>query len=106
VATNIVARGIDIVGVELVVNYDVPRDAEDYVHRVGRTARADAKGIAFTFISEEEQRDFYDIEKLIEMDIKKIKIPAKLGESPEYNPSKRRSFKGKKPQKSYRKRSR
>ena len=106
VATNIVARGIDIVGVELVVNYDVPRDAEDYVHRVGRTARADAKGIAFTFISEEEQRDFYDIEKLIEMDIKKIKIPAKLGESPEYNPSKRRAFKGKKPQKSYRKRSR
>jgi len=106
VATNIVARGIDIVGVELVVNYDVPRDAEDYVHRVGRTARADAKGIAFTFISEEEQRDFYDIEKLIEMDIKKIKIPAKLGESPEYNPSKHRSFKGKKPQKSYRKRSR
>ena len=106
VATNIVARGIDIVGVELVVNYDVPRDAEDYVHRVGRTARADAKGIAFTFISEEEQSDFYDIEKLIEMDIKKIKIPAKLGESPEYNPSKRRSFKGKKPQKGYRKRSR
>lgn len=106
VATNIVARGIDIVGVELVVNYDVPRDAEDYVHRVGRTARADAKGIAFTFISEEEQRDFYDIEKLIEMDIKKIKIPAQLGESPEYNPSKHRSFKGKKPQKSYRKRSR
>lgn len=89
VATNIVARGIDIVGVELVVNYDVPRDAEDYVHRVGRTARADAKGIAFTFISEEEQRDFYDIEKLIEMDIKKIKIPAQLGESPEYNPGKR-----------------
>ncbi len=106
VATNIVARGIDIVGVELVVNYDVPRDAEDYVHRVGRTARADAKGIAFTFISEEEQSDFYDIEKLIEMDIKKIKIPAKLGESPEYNPSKRRSFKGKKPHKGYRKRSR
>lgn len=89
VATNIVARGIDIVGVELVVNYDVPRDAEDYVHRVGRTARADAKGIAFTFISEEEQRDFYDIEKLIEMDIKKIKIPAQLGESPEYNPQRR-----------------
>ena len=105
VATNIVARGIDIVGVELVVNYDVPRDAEDYVHRVGRTARADAKGIAFTFISEEEQRDFHDIEKLIEMDIKKIKIPAQLGESPEYNPAKRSSFRGKKPQKNYRKKS-
>ena len=89
VATNIVSRGIDIVGVELVINYDVPRDAEDYVHRVGRTARADAKGIAFTFISEEEQRDFYDIEKLIEMEIKKIKAPAQLGESPEYNPHRR-----------------
>lgn len=89
VATNIVSRGIDIVGVELVINYDVPRDAEDYVHRVGRTARADAKGLAFTFISEEEQRDFYDIEKLIEMEIKKIKPPTHLGESPEYNPTKR-----------------
>lgn len=89
VATNIVSRGIDIVGIELVINYDVPRDAEDYVHRVGRTARADADGIAFTFISEEEQRDFSDIEKLIEMDIKKIKAPAHLGESPEYNPQRR-----------------
>jgi ATP-dependent RNA helicase RhlE len=89
VATNIVARGIDIVGVELVVNYDVPRDAEEYVHRIGRTARADAEGIAFTFISEVEQRDFNDIEKLIEMDIKKIKAPAHLGESPDYNPQRR-----------------
>jgi ATP-dependent RNA helicase RhlE len=102
VATNIVARGIDIVGVELVINYDVPRDAEDYVHRIGRTARADAKGIAFTFISEQEQRDFYDIERLIEMDVKKIKIPAQLGEGPEYNPQKKRSFK--KPQKFRKKR--
>lgn len=89
VATNIVARGIDIVGVELVVNYDVPRDAEEYVHRIGRTARADASGIAFTLISEEEQRDFYDIEQLIKMDIKKIKAPAHLGESPDYTPQKR-----------------
>lgn len=89
VATNIVARGIDIVGVELVVNYDVPRDAEDYVHRIGRTARADAKGIAFTFINEKEQSDFYEIEQLIEMEVKKITPPASLGESPKYNPRKR-----------------
>ncbi len=89
VATNIVARGIDIVGVELVVNYDVPRDAEEYVHRIGRTARADATGIAFTFISEEEQRDFHDIEQLIGMEIKKIKAPSHLGPSPDYNPQKR-----------------
>jgi len=89
VATNIVARGIDIVGVELIVNYDVPRDAEEYVHRIGRTARADASGIAFTFISEEEQRDFHDIEQLIKMEIKKIPAPAHLGDSPEYDPKKR-----------------
>jgi len=100
VATNIVARGIDIVGVELVINYDVPRDAEDYVHRIGRTARADAKGIAFTFISEQEMRDFYDIEQLIETDVKKIKLPEQIGQGPEYTPHKRmarpqRSFKRK-----------
>jgi superfamily II DNA/RNA helicase len=93
VATNIVARGIDIVGIELIINFDVPRDAEDYVHRIGRTARADAKGIAFTFISEEEQRDFYDIEKLIDMDIKKIKLPAQIGEGPAYEPQKKRANK-------------
>ncbi|MEN8247622.1 MAG: DEAD/DEAH box helicase [Bacteroidota bacterium] len=98
VATNIVARGIDIVGIELVINYDVPRDAEDYVHRIGRTARADAKGIAFTFISEEEQRDFHDIERLIETEVKKISLPSHLGGGPKYNPKthyKKRSFKAK-----------
>ncbi len=93
VATNIVARGIDIEGVELVINYDVPRDAEEYVHRIGRTARADATGIAFTFISEEQQRDFYDIEQLIGMEIKKIKAPSHLGQSPDYQPQKRSSRK-------------
>lgn len=110
VATNIVARGIDIVGVELVVNYDVPRDAEEYVHRIGRTARADATGIAFTFISEEEQRDFHEIEQLIETDVKKVKIPSDLGEAPEYNPAIRRSKpnsgrgRGRRPKKQSRKR--
>lgn len=106
VATNIVARGIDIEGIDLVVNYDVPRDAEEYVHRIGRTARADASGIAFTFISEEEQRDFHDIENLIEMDIKKIKAPAHLGETPAYEPARHRSFKGRKSNKSFRRKSR
>ncbi len=94
VATNIVARGIDIEGVELVINYDVPRDAEEYVHRIGRTGRADAKGIAFTFINTDEQRDFSDIEKLIGTEVKKIKVPEHLGESPEYAPSAQRSNKG------------
>jgi len=86
VATNIVARGIDIVGVELVVNFDVPRDAEEYVHRIGRTARADAKGIAFTLVSIEEQRDFANIEKLIGAEVRKIAPPEYLGDAPEYKP--------------------
>lgn len=90
VATNIVARGIDIEGVELVINYDVPRDAEEYVHRIGRTGRADAKGIAFTFINVDEQRDFSNIEKLIGTVVNKIKIPAHLGEAPEYAPAAQR----------------
>lgn len=95
VATNIVARGIDIVGVELVINYDVPRDAEEYVHRIGRTARADASGIAFTLINEEEQFDFSKIEDLIGTEVRKITAPEQLGETPEYNPSARRSrFRG------------
>ena len=91
VATNIVARGIDIVGVELVVNYDVPRDAEEYVHRIGRTARADASGIAFTLINEQEQHDFFKIEELIGSTVRKVKAPDYIGETPEYNPQMRRS---------------
>ncbi len=91
VATNIVARGIDIEGIELVINYDVPCDAEEYVHRIGRTGRADATGIAFTLVSPEEMRDFDEIEQLIGMQVKKVKPPAHLGEAPEYNPRARRS---------------
>ena len=90
VATNIVARGIDIVGVELVINYDVPRDAEEYVHRIGRTARADASGIAFTLINEDEQMDFFRIEELIGTTVRKIKAPDYLGETPEYDPKHRK----------------
>jgi superfamily II DNA/RNA helicase len=90
VATNIVARGIDIVGVELVINYDVPRDAEEYVHRIGRTARADASGIAFTLINEDEQLDFFRIEELIGTTVRKIKAPDYLGETPEYDPKNRK----------------
>ena len=86
VATDIVARGIDIEGIDLVINFDVPNDAEDYVHRVGRTARAAEKGEAITLISHEEQRKFGAIEKLIESEIPKIEIPTSLGETPAYNP--------------------
>jgi len=86
VATDIVSRGIDIDDISLVINYDVPHDAEDYVHRIGRTARASAKGMAITFVSEEEQYKFKQIETFLEKDIYKIPIPAELGEAPEYKP--------------------
>lgn len=65
VATDIVARGIDIDDITMVVNYDVPHDAEDYVHRVGRTARADADGEAITFVSERERGKFAAIERFL-----------------------------------------
>ncbi|MBI9065213.1 MAG: DEAD/DEAH box helicase [Marinilabiliaceae bacterium] len=91
VATDIIARGIDIEKIDLVINFDVPRDAEDYVHRVGRTARAKTEGVALTFINEKEVTDFHSIEKLIEKDIFKVPLPAELGEAPEYNPGKFKS---------------
>ena len=84
VATDIIARGIDIEKIDLVINFDVPRDAEDYVHRVGRTARAETQGVAITLINEEDQKDFYKIERLIEKDIYKIPLSSELGEGPEY----------------------
>lgn len=90
VATDILSRGIDVDGIELVINYDVPHDAEDYVHRIGRTARADARGAAFTFITPEEQGAFARIEKLIESSVTKAKVPEYLGEAPAYEPSKQR----------------
>ena len=90
VATDIMARGIDIKGVALVINYEVPRDAEDYVHRIGRTARADADGVAFTLVDPEEQYDLIKIESLIEMEIQKVAIPAEVGESPAFDPQAKR----------------
>ncbi len=87
VATDILSRGIHIDNIELVINYDVPNDGEDYVHRVGRTARAEAEGKAFTLINEREQRKFAAIESLIGRTIDKGTIPEQLGETPIYNPS-------------------
>ncbi len=71
VATDILSRGIDIDTIDLVINYDVPRDAEDYVHRIGRTARAEADGMAFTLVSPVEQNKFAVIEKLIGKEVEK-----------------------------------
>ncbi|MDE7116160.1 MAG: DEAD/DEAH box helicase [Muribaculaceae bacterium] len=82
VATDILARGIDIDDIEMVVNYDVPREAEDYVHRIGRTARADRDGRAVTFVSPEEFPKLKRIERLLEKDIPKEDVPAVLCEAP------------------------
>jgi superfamily II DNA/RNA helicase len=92
VATDILSRGIDIEDIELVINYDVPNDVEDYIHRIGRTARAAAKGVAFTFINEKEQRQFGDIEKFIGRTIDKAEIPVSLGVAPDYNPYQKRAY--------------
>ncbi len=85
VATDILSRGIDIDNIDLVINYDVPHDGEDYVHRIGRTARAAAEGTAYTFISPKEQRKFLSIEKLLGKAVPKAVVPTEFGEVPEYN---------------------
>lgn len=87
VATDIVSRGIDITDIGLVINYDVPHDPEDYIHRIGRTARANADGEAITFISKEEQDKFGKIERFLEREVEKIALPQELGEVPKYTPS-------------------
>ena len=97
VATDVLARGIDIKDIHLVINYNVPNDGEDYVHRIGRTARADADGVAITLINENEMHKFADIEHLIGATVTKINLPAHLGVSPEWDPigSKKRSARSK-----------
>ena len=89
VATDIIARGIDIKEISLVINYGVPNDAEDYVHRIGRTARADSTGEAITFISPKDMGQFASIERLIEQDVEKRPNPDHIGEGPAYEPKRR-----------------
>ncbi len=86
VATDVVSRGIDIDDIDMVINYDVPRDPEDYVHRVGRTARASKKGQAVTFVNEREMREFGRIESLIGYEVKKMPMPEQIGRGPGYDP--------------------
>lgn len=93
VATDIVARGIDIDDISLVINFDVPHDVEDYVHRIGRTARAGDSGMAISLVSPQEQRRFSQIEKFLQKDIYKIPVPTEIGNAPEYNPQKERKSK-------------
>ncbi len=87
VATDIVARGIDIDDIELVVNFDVPREGEDYVHRVGRTARADRDGKAVTLVADRDRRSFQMIEKLLGKAVERGTVPAELGEAPTERPA-------------------
>ncbi|GAY27751.1 ATP-dependent helicase [Prevotella sp. MGM1] len=84
VATDIVSRGIDIDDILMVINYDVPHDCEDYVHRIGRTARADRDGAAITFVNEKEIYKFQQIEEFLEKVITKNPLPENLGKGPEY----------------------
>ncbi len=86
VATDVMSRGIDIKGIDTVINFDVPGDAEDYVHRIGRTGRADAKGEAVTFIVPDDQYKFKKIETLIGSDVKKLEVHERFGETPVYDP--------------------
>jgi len=95
VATDVISRGIDVKDIDLVINYDVPRDAEDYVHRIGRTARAAASGVAITLVNEDDMNYFGNIEKLIDKEVYKMNVPEELGESPEYNTRKRKKYNSK-----------
>ncbi len=91
VATDVMSRGIDIKDINLVINFDVPQDAEDYVHRVGRTARADATGVALTLVNEQDMYSFHQIEQLIEREIFKIPLPNHFGDGPKWQV---KSFRG------------
>ena len=107
VATDVMSRGIDIKDINLVINYNVPSDAEDYVHRVGRTARAETTGIAVTLVNPDDMYKFLRIERLIEREILKVPIPEHIGESPKWSPNatdKRNSSKGGKGKKFFKKR--
>lgn len=86
VATDVLSRGIDIDDIDLVINYDVPNDGEDYIHRIGRTARAATSGTAFTLVSENEQGKCGVIEQLLGAPIFKGTVPTEFGPTPEYNP--------------------
>ena len=97
VATDILSRGIDIKGIDIVLNYDIPSDAEDYVHRIGRTARGDnGTGLAITFINADDVYNFSKIEKLIDKEVKKLPLPEGFEAGPEYKVTAKKSFHHKK----------
>jgi len=94
VGTDVISRGIDIADINLVINFDVPGEAADYVHRVGRTARADTTGVAITLINQDDMHDFSKIEALIDTEIRKIDIPEEMGQSPKWDPKYRPKQRG------------
>lgn len=94
IGTDVLSRGIDVEGIDLVVNFDVPPDPEDYIHRIGRTARAESKGTAITFINEKDQRRFHQIETLMGRLVDKLPLPNFLGEGPQYQPLVKIPFSG------------
>lgn len=94
IGTDVLSRGIDVEGISLVINYDVPPDAEDYVHRIGRTARAETTGTAITLINEKDQRKFSNIENLIGSIIPKLPLPEAAGPGPQYDPGAKRENAG------------
>ena len=95
VATDILSRGIDIDNIDLVINYDVPNDGEDYIHRIGRTARAEAEGVAITFVNKKDQSRFAVIERLLGKTVHKARLPEQFGDAPPYNPGKFQPRQGK-----------
>jgi len=97
IGTDVLSRGIDVDGISLVVNFDVPPDPEDYIHRIGRTARAETTGTAITFVNEKDQRRFFDIESLIGKEVTKMKMPERIGEGPAYQPQVKKKGSFKKP---------
>jgi ATP-dependent RNA helicase RhlE len=107
IGTDVLSRGIDVEGISLVINFDVPPDPEDYVHRIGRTARAETTGTAVTLVNERDQRRFSSIESLIGQDIVKMPLPESVGEGPGYNPAMSRkstsSFNRNKPRRFFKK---
>lgn len=94
VATDVISRGIDIDNIDMVINYDAPNDPEDYIHRIGRTARASSEGEAVTFINQDDMYKLSRIEQMMELEVRKIHPPAELGPGPEYNPKSRGNQRG------------
>lgn len=94
IGTDVLSRGIDVEGISLVINFDVPPDPEDYIHRIGRTARAETTGTAITFVNEKDQRKFSFIENLIGKEIPRMTLPEELSEGPVYSPGMKRPSAG------------